>query len=107
MKYILLSYLIVGGIISAFGDIFLKKWAIEEKFMYYIIGLFMYLVWVVFFSLTLKEKNLWVANTVLETTNIVAIVLISYFYFQEKLSIPQLIGIWFCIFGVVLLEWGS
>ena len=44
MKYILLSYLIVGGIISAFGDIFLKKWAIEEKFMYYIIGLFMYLV---------------------------------------------------------------
>jgi multidrug transporter EmrE-like cation transporter len=104
MKYQLLIYLILGGSILTLGDIALKKWAIDDKYLYYAIGLLCYLVGVIFFSLTLREKNLAIANTILVTVNIVTLTLVSYFYFHERLSLVQIGWILLSIIGVVILE---
>lgn len=35
MKYQLLAYLTLGGVLLTLGDIFFKKWAIDDKYIYY------------------------------------------------------------------------
>jgi multidrug transporter EmrE-like cation transporter len=107
MKHILLLYLISWGILFTIWDIFLKKWSTDDKYLYYFIGFIFYIIGIILFSLTLKGKNLWVANTILVTSNIVLLALVSYFYFHEKLSMVQVVWLVFSIIGVVLLEIGE
>ena len=97
MKFTILGFLLIGGVLLTLGDIALKKWAVTDKYSFYNLGLLLYLVGVIFFSFTLREKNLAIANTILVTVNIVSLVAVSYFYFQEKLSIIQLGGIVLCM----------
>lgn len=106
MKYTILGYLFLGGILLTLGDIALKKWAITDKYHYYGIGLLMYVIGIIFFSLTLREKNLAVANTILVTVNLITLALVSYFYFDEKLTLIQFAGITLSTIGVILLEIG-
>ncbi len=49
----------------------------------------LYIIGIILFSMTLREKNLAIANTVLVTSNIVLLALVSYFYFHEKLTLIQ------------------
>lgn len=72
--------------------------------MFYGLGLFLYLIGIIFFSFTLREKNLAIANTILVTVNIISLACVSHFYFEEKLSIVQLGGIILCMIGVIMLE---
>ncbi|MBX9809723.1 hypothetical protein K2X92_05025 [Candidatus Gracilibacteria bacterium] len=107
MKYTILGFLFIGGILLTLGDIALKKWAISDKYMFYGLGLFLYLIGIIFFSFTLREKNLAIANTILVTVNIISLACVSHFYFEEKLSIVQLGGIILCMIGVIMLELGA
>jgi multidrug transporter EmrE-like cation transporter len=107
MKFSILGFLLIGGILLTLGDIALKKWAVTDKYSFYTLGLFLYLIGVIFFSFTLREKNLAIANTILVTVNIISLVAISYFYFQEKLTAIQFGGIILCMIGVVMLELGA
>lgn len=75
--------------------------------MFYGLGLFLYLIGIIFFSFTLREKNLAIANTILVTVNIISLACVSYFYFEEKLTLVQLIGISLSMIGVVMIEMGS
>jgi spermidine export protein MdtJ len=107
MKYTILWFLFAGGILLTLGDIALKKWAVTDKYVFYWLGLFLYLVGIVFFSYTLREKNLAIANIILVTVNIISLTCVSYFYFDEKLTLVQFIGILLSLVGVILLELGS
>ncbi|GAB0174591.1 MAG: hypothetical protein HHAS10_04700 [Candidatus Altimarinota bacterium] len=107
MKHLFLIYLISGGALFTIGDIFMKKWATHDKYIFYGIGFVFYIIGIILFSLTLKGKNLGVANTILVTSNIVFLALVSYFYFHEKLSLLQLIGLGLSIIGVIFLELGE
>lgn len=107
MKHIFLIYLISGGILFTIGDICLKKWATEDKYLFYGIGFIFYILGIILFSLTLRGKNLWVANTVLVTSNIVLLALVSYFYFHEKMSTLQVVWLILSLLGVVFLELGE
>lgn len=71
----------------------------------YAFSMILYLVWINFFALTLKESNLAIASTILVTANTVILVIVSYFYFKEKFTLLQAIGIILSVFGVILLEW--
>lgn len=107
MKHLFLIYLISGGALFTIGDIFMKKWATHDRYIFYGIGFVFYIIGIILFSLTLKWKNLWVANTILVTSNIVFLALVSYFYFHEKLSLLQLIWLWLSIIWVIFLELGE
>ena len=89
------------------GDVFFKKWATEDKYIFYGAGILFYIIGLIFFSLTLKEKNLAVASTILVTMNTISLVAVSYFYFHEKLTPIQAGGLVLSIIGVILLEMGE
>ncbi len=105
MKHTALILLIIGWGFITLGDIFFKKWSIENHISPYVIGMIFYCIGIVCFGFTLKEKNLAVASTILVTANTITIVLVSFFYFKEKFTLIQGIGIFLSIIAVVLLEW--
>lgn len=105
MKYKLLLLLILWWWFLTLWDIFLKKWALDNTIFMYAFSMILYLVWINFFALTLKESNLAIASTILVTANTVILVIVSYFYFKEKFTLLQAIGIILSVFGVILLEW--
>lgn len=65
----------------------------------------LYIVGLNLFAAVLKEKNLAIASTILVTANTVLLVLVSFFYFKEKFTLLQAIGIVLSIIAVILLEW--
>jgi multidrug transporter EmrE-like cation transporter len=107
MEYKILSFLFVWGILLTLGDIALKKWAVDNLYFYYGLWLFLYLIGIIFFAMTLRSKNLAVANIILLAVNIVSLTLVSYFYFKEELTLTQLIGIVLATIGIVLVELGA
>jgi multidrug transporter EmrE-like cation transporter len=107
MKYQLLAYLTIWGMLLTLGDIFFKKWAIDDKYLYYGLAIIAYIVGLIFFSFTLKEKNLAIASTILVTMNTITLVAVSYFYFHEKLTLIQAWWLALSIIGVILLEMGE
>ncbi len=105
MKHTALILLIIGWGFLTLGDIFLKKWALEHHISPYVMGMIFYAIGLVCFGFTLKEKNLAVASTILVTANTLLLVVVSLFYFKEKFTLLQGIGICLSIVAVILLEW--
>lgn len=96
--------LLLGGCILTVGDIFMKKWVITDNFRLYLYGMLIYTFALNFVAVSFKCKNIAVATIIFVLVNVISLTLVSWFYFNEKLSIVQLIGIGLGIVSVIVLE---
>jgi multidrug transporter EmrE-like cation transporter len=96
--------LFIGGVILTLGDILMKKWVVTNKYLFYFIGLAVYLVGLNFLAQSFKFKNIAVASVIFVIFNVVTLSLVSWFYFKETLSFTQIIGITLGIASIVVLE---
>lgn len=96
--------LLIGGLILTIGDIFMKKWVGNNSYLFYIIGLAIWLVGLNFLAQSFKFKNIAVASVIFVIFNAITISLVSWFYFKETLSPLQIFGIILGIMAVVILE---
>ena len=92
-QHIPIILLIIGGCILTVWDIFMKKWVITNEKIIFAIWLAIYLVAMVFLSLSYRYKNIAVASTMLVIFNIITLAIVSWLYFKEALTPMQLIGI--------------
>lgn len=83
----------------------MKKWSMESTLSPYLLGMFFYFIGLNLFAFILKEKNLAIASTILVTVNTLTLIAVSYFYFKEKFTLLQSIGVFLSIIAVVLMEW--
>ncbi len=67
--------------------------------------MFLYVVGLSFFAVTLKDNNLAIASSILLTANTVTLIVVSYFYFHEKFTLLEFLGLLLSIIAVVLMEW--
>ena len=104
MQYIPFVLLFIGGSILTFGDIVMKKWVANNSIPVFITGLSIYLVGMVFLSLSYKYKNIAVASTIFVLFNIITLSIVSWLYFRETLSIYQIIGITLGLSSILFLE---
>ena len=104
MNYLPIALLLVGGIILTVGDIVMKKWAINQKVSLYLIGLFFYLIGLNFLAQSYRFRNVAAASLIFVVINITILVFVSWFYFKEKLSLMEILGIVLAIAGVIILE---
>ena len=72
--------------------------------MFYSPGILLYLASTVFWAISLKYESLSKAVPVFILINLVALVLIGVFYFQEKLSTLNIIGILMAIISIILIN---
>jgi len=99
-----IGLLLIGGAILTMGDVLMKKWASSSSNIYYIIGIIVYVIAIGFLAESFKYKNMAVANAICVGFNIVTLVLISWLYFKEALTMTQLIGVGLILTGIFVIE---
>jgi len=99
--------LAIGGIILTVGDIIFKSWVEKPHTGMYVLGLAVYLVGLMFLVQSFKFENIAVASTIFVILNITTLLLVSWFYFGEKISLLQFSGIALAFVAILLLELGK
>ncbi len=106
MMNIAIILLLIGGLILTVGDIIMKKWVNTNAYIFYFLGLFVYLIGLNFLAQSFRFKNIAVASAIFIIFNIVTLSFVSWLYFKESLSLLQIAGIVIGIIAIVVLELG-
>jgi multidrug transporter EmrE-like cation transporter len=104
MNIIALVLILAGGVVLTVGDLIMKKWVAGGGNLIYGLGLAVYMVGMVFLSQSYRFKNIAVASLMLVIFNIVTLLIISWFFYHEQLSVLQFVGFIFGLISVVILE---
>jgi len=96
--------LFAGGLILTVGDVFMKKWINTSSYLFYFIGIAIYLAGLNFLAQSFKFKNIAVASVIFVIFNVATLSIVSWFYFKETLSPMQITGIVIGIISIVVLE---
>ncbi len=104
MKYVFLILIALAAAGEAFGDVILKKWAIEGKLAVFVFGIAVYFIATVIWAFSLKYEFLSKAISVITVLNMLIVVLVGVLYFKEDLSAINKIGIALGVLSVVLIE---
>ncbi|HAN10809.1 MAG TPA: hypothetical protein DCP90_09405 [Clostridiales bacterium] len=100
-----LILVVVGGLILTVGDIVMKGWVDTNNNYWFVLGIFLYTVSMCLLALLFKiGKNIAVASVLMETFNIVTLIIVSWFVFHEKLSALQMVGCLLGLASVIVLE---
>ncbi len=102
-----LLLLFFGGVILTAGDIVAKQWVISNKNYLFFAVLFLYLIGLIFLIFSFKYKNIAIASLMFVIFNITTLTIFSWFYFNERLTTVEMVGIVLGLVAVSLLEYGG
>lgn len=106
-QFIPFFYLVFGGVVLTVGDIIMKNWVEAHRTRLFFYGLLVYMVGLVFLSLSYKYKNIAVASAMLVIFNIVTLALVTWLVFDEPLTRNQTIGVVLSVFLIGYMEMTS
>jgi multidrug transporter EmrE-like cation transporter len=104
LKTVFLILVFLAALLEASGDIILKKWALDGKHFFFILGLIVYFTATVIWAFSLKYEFLSKAISIVTILNLIIVVLVGILYFKEDLSLINKLGILLGIVSVVLIE---
>lgn len=99
--------IIAGGLIVTVGDVFIQKWVDGQPISYYIIGLIIYTVAGALLAYSFKYKSIVIASVLYILVNIITLLFVNAYYFNQSLTPMQYIGVFFGIMCIVFLELSS
>lgn len=103
-KYYFLGLILAGTLFEIAGDFFFKKWSMENKTMILVLGLGLYFIGTIFWAFSLKFGELSRAISIFTVLNLIGVILMGFFLFQEDVSSIQKMGMGFGILSVILME---
>ena len=68
------------------------------------IGLFTWIVGLVFLAFSFKYKNIGIASLIFSLSNVITLTLFGWLYYKDILTFNQIIGIILGIIAVIILE---
>jgi len=104
LKFIFFGLIALAVILEVVGDVFFKKWSIDNKNILLYLGLLIYFIGTLFWAVSLKYEYLSKAISIFTILNLIIITLIGVIYFKEDLSLINKVGIGIGILGVILIE---
>jgi len=99
-----LLLVLFGGLILTIGDIFMKQWTYTNNRITFMIGLFTWIVGLVFLAFSFKYKNIGIASLIFSLSNVITLTLFGWLYYKDILTLNQIIGIILGIIAVIILE---
>lgn len=96
--------LILAGFISTTGDIFFKRWTVDNNDSEYYLGFLCYIVAIYFLVSTFKEKNITTSVVVYILVNIISFAIINSIFFNDNLTSIQIFAIILAACSIYLLE---
>ena len=94
----------MGGIILTGGDILMRFWMENNHYSLFVLGIMVYVVGEVLMAFSFKYQNIAVASIMTVIFNILALTLLSYFAFGDKMNTLTIVGMLLGIASVVVLE---
>jgi multidrug transporter EmrE-like cation transporter len=104
MNLLALILIFFGGVTLTIGDLVMKKWVDNGSIFVYIVGLLAYMIGMVFLSQSFRFKNIAIASLMLVIFNIVTLLIVSWLFYNEKLSVIQMVGLGLGMLSIVILE---
>ncbi len=104
IKTIFIILIAIAVLLEVTGDIFFKKWTIQNKNILLIIGLLIYFIGSVFWAISLKYELLSKAISIFTILNLIIIALVGILIFKENLSLINKLGIALGILSIILIE---
>ena len=105
IKFMLIFIILIALVtIEIIAEVCMKEYNESPKTKLILIGIFLYLfVPLLFLALLSQTNELIIANTIWQISNIILVALVGYYYFKEKLSGYQWVGVALSLVVVVLL----
>lgn len=97
------SLIITIAVLETIGMSIIEDSA-NKRNMYFIIGLGFYMIVGIILYHILKEGNLAITNALWNATTVILVTLVGIFYFKEKFTKYQYIGLAFAILAIVFME---
>ena len=97
-------YISLIAIFDLAASMFAKLWAIKDNSIYLFLTVMCFWIAGYFFAKSLKFESLAVTNIIWIVLSIVIVSIVSYFVFNEKLSLIQIIWIFVVLFGMILIN---
>ena len=94
----------IGVILEVVGDVLFKKWADGGHRWWLVAGFLIYSAGSISWAWSLKHEMISKAIVLFTLANIVLVVLAGYFFFHERLTVLNWIGIALALAAVVLVE---
>jgi len=104
MSYLPFIILAAGGLILTLGDVLMKKWVVSSNNWVYLGGLSIWIIGLNFLAMSFKYKNIAVASTILVLINVIALAIVSWLVFEEKLTLHEMVGIVVGLIAIIILE---
>ena len=104
LKFIFFGLIGLAVALEILGDIFFKKWSLENQNSLLVVGMIIYIIGTVFWAISLKYEYLSKAISVFTVLNLVVLTLVGVLYFKEDISLVNKAGIAFGILSVILVE---
>ena len=76
----------------------------NKRNKYFIIGIFIYIIVAYILYEILKDGNIAVTNALWNATTVILVSLMGIFYFDEKFTIYQYIGLGFAVLAIIFIE---
>jgi len=104
LKVVFFLMLVTAVILEVIGDVYFKKWSLQNRTWMMLIGFAFYALGSLFWAVSLRYELLSKAGIIFMLMNLVLIALVGVFYFNENLSIINKIGVALAIISIILLE---
>ena len=97
------SLILLIAILETIGMSIIEDSA-NKKNRYFVVGLVFYMIVAIILYHILKVGNLSITNALWNATTVILVTLVGVFYFKEKLTKYQYIGLLFAIFAIIFME---
>ncbi|MFA6268997.1 MAG: EamA family transporter [archaeon] len=104
IKLIFFALVLAATLFEVVGDVFFKKWSLDNNNIILIAGFIIYFIGTVFWAFSLKYEGLAKSISILTVLNLIVVVLVGVLYFKEDLSLVNKVGIVLGIVSVALIE---
>lgn len=105
-KILFWSFTLLGVGLEIAGDVFFKKWTLENKPLLMWAGFVIYSMGALCWAFSLKYEMLSKAISVFTILNLLIVVLIGAIFFKENISLMAKIGILLGLVSILMIELG-
>jgi len=96
--------LIIGGLVLTVGDVFIKKWTIDNSLLHFFIGITLWIIALLLLAYTFKFINIVSATFIEILVNIITLVFADYLFFKDPVTRSEIIGILVGFLAIYILK---
>lgn len=103
-NFAVIIILFIAGSIITIGDLYLKKWAINNAWAYYGKGMIFWLIGANLLAYTFKSKDIAVASVIYVVFNVLTLMAAGYWLFGEQITMLKVVGVILALISIAVLS---